>query len=328
MRYEPSLDGLRALAVLIVMAFHARITHAQGGFLGVDMFFVLSGYLITRMLADEHARTGTLRVGYFYLRRLRRLYPALILMLAIYVAVAPWLFSSDRDHGREALVAALYLSDYGFAFWKTPWFVQHTWSLAVEEHFYLMWPPLLCLILRLPPRYWAPTLFLLFVGATIWRWYVVLNISPWHQPYFRFDTRLSGLLLGATAALTPVRAPRSIALLGAMFLLYAMYQATAQTDAALMKWMLLAELGSLMLVLAAPNVSILSIPALTWLGRLSYGLYLWHFPVMLWLRYQQITGWPALLIGGAISLACATASYYSVERWARQRRLKQPSGSN
>src|SRR5690606_20056331 len=111
LRYVPQLDGLRALAVLAVVAFHARVPVVSGGFLGVDLFFVLSGYLITRLLADEYARSGRIALGEFYLRRLRRLYPALMALLAVYVVAAPFLFPEHSKHQRDAAIAALYLSD-------------------------------------------------------------------------------------------------------------------------------------------------------------------------------------------------------------------------
>lgn len=196
MPYNPALDGLRALAVLLALAFHSRIEGFHGGFFGVDVFFVLSGYLITRLLANQHSATGTINVPAFYLRRLHRLYPALLPFLGAYLIAGPLAFPNRQDHARDALVAATYLSDYGFAFWKIPWLVQHTWSLSVEEHFYLAWPVALLLVLRPPGRYWAPVVLSLTVAATLWRWHVVLNVDPWHQPYYRFDTRLSGLLLG------------------------------------------------------------------------------------------------------------------------------------
>lgn len=322
MRYKPSLDGLRAVAVIAVMAYHARIEAAHGGFLGVDIFFVLSGYLITRLLLEEHERTGNLRVGHFYMRRLRRLYPALLLMLGVYVLLAPWLFSQRQGHSRDALLAALYLSDYGFAFFKTPWFIQHTWSLAVEEHFYLLWPLALRLILRLPRAAWAPITLALALLAMAWRWYIVTDIDPWQQPYYRFDTRLSGLVMGAATALWNPTAPKYSALFGAVLVSYAMWNAFSRHPQSLMQWMLIVEIGAILLIIGAHQLRTLSVAPLVWIGRLSYGLYLWHFPAMFWLRYQHITGWTAFALGGALALAGATASYFTVERHARLARAR------
>lgn len=320
MRYNPALDGLRALAVLLVLAFHARIEGFHGGFFGVDVFFVLSGYLITRLLADQHSATGTINVPAFYLRRLRRLYPALLLFLGVYLIAGPLAFPNRQDHARDALVAATYLSDYGFAFWKIPWVVQHTWSLSVEEHFYLAWPVALLLVLRLPRRYWAPMVLSLAAAATLWRWHVVFNVDPWQQPYYRFDTRLSGLLLGAAAGLWKPQVPRLAAPLGGALLLLAMSQAYTKVDTALTVWMAVAEVGSLLLVLGAHQVRLLAWAPLVWIGKLSYGIYLWHYPIMLWLRGHDVTGLECLAIGGGGAFLGAALSYFTVERFARSRR--------
>lgn len=320
MRYNPALDGLRALAVLLVMAFHARIEGFGGGFFGVDVFFVLSGFLITRILAEEHAASGTINVASFYLRRLRRLYPALLLLLAVYLVAGPLAFPDRQGHARDALVAAAYLSDYGFAFWKVPWVLQHTWSLSAEEHFYLVWPLALLLVFRLPRRHWAPAIFALAGAATLWRWSVLFSPGGWHEAYYRFDTRLSGLLLGAAAAMWNPRAPRFAAAAGTALLLLAVTQASVKVDSALTVWMGVAEAGSLLLVLGAQQFRVLAWAPAVWLGKLSYGIYLWHYPIMYWLRGQDITGWPSMLIGGGGAILCAAASYYTVERLARSRR--------
>src|SRR3546814_6270958 len=153
MPFFPALDGLRAVAVLAVMVFHAMTGFATGGFLGVDVFFVLSGYLITCLLLVEHHGAGRIAISAFYLRRALRLYPALLLMLAVYLLAAPWLFpeASVSSHARDALLAGTYLSDYSYAFFKEPFYLKHTWSLAAEEHFYLLWPLLLGGMLRFGP---------------------------------------------------------------------------------------------------------------------------------------------------------------------------------
>src|SRR5687768_11060779 len=136
MRYMPELDGLRALAVCAVLAFHAGAPMAQSGYLGVDLFFVLSGFLITSILVAEHERSGTIAVGRFYVRRALRLYPSLLLMLAVFVVVAPLLWP-ELPAARYALWSALYLSDYTRALIGEPEVLSYTWSLSVEEHFYL-----------------------------------------------------------------------------------------------------------------------------------------------------------------------------------------------
>ena len=142
MAYQPALDGVRALAILAVLLFHAKVPGVPGGFVGVDVFFVLSGFLITTILAGEHRRCGRIDLPGFYRRRLRRLYPALIVFLCAYLLTAGLLFPrvAPEKHGRDALLALFYLADYGRALDMPLSVLNHTWSLAVEAQFYLLWP--------------------------------------------------------------------------------------------------------------------------------------------------------------------------------------------
>ena len=139
MTYIPALDGVRALAVIAVVAFHCGIPAARGGMVGVDLFFVLSGYLITTILRRELLKTGKISLAGFYWSRMLRLWPPLILFLVFYYWLGAFLFP-----GIEVLpqigIAALYLTDYSMAIWRSPAELGHTWSLSVEEHFYLVWP--------------------------------------------------------------------------------------------------------------------------------------------------------------------------------------------
>jgi len=326
MNYVAGLDGLRAIAVLVVVAFHARIPGMEGGYLSVDLFFVLSGYLITRILAEQHAASGSIALGHFYGRRLRRLYPALLFFLAAYLVFAPLAFPKAEHHVRDAAVAATYLSDYGFAFWQIPWLLQHTWSLSVEEHFYLAWPIALILILKLPERWHVRTVLALAVAATLWRWHITVTVDHWHQPYYRFDTRLSGLLLGAAVGLWRPKVPKAAPLAGGTLLLLAMAMAVTKEPAGLRQWMAAAEVGSILLVLSADRIAFLAWTPLVWIGKLSYGIYLWHYPIVYWLRRHDIIGWESFAITGVGAILCAAISYYTVESWANARRSGRAHG--
>lgn len=323
MPYSAALDGLRSVALLLVLCYHARIPGMQGGFLGVDVFFVLSGYLITRTLAAQYNHSGRVRIAHFYGRRLRRLYPALLLLLSVYLLIAPHAFPAADSHARDAALVAAYLSDYGFAFWRAPWFLQHTWSLSVEEHFYLLWPLALIFIFKLSRSHQALIVLGLAAVATLWRWHVIQHVDAWQQPYYRFDTRLSGLLLGSAAGILRPTAPRLAPFIGAALLLAALLGAFFKDPRALMHWMAAAELGAVLLVIGADRITVLAWSPLVWLGKLSYGIYLWHFPIMLWLRRQEIIGWESLALGGGVSIVLAAMSFYSVEAWARPRRAQQ-----
>src|SRR5215210_3121354 len=211
-RYMPGLDGLRAIAVLAVIAYHLNPASAPGGLLGVGVFFTLSGYLITDLLLGQREATGRLQLGDFWLRRARRLLPALFLMLAVVVA---WVTLLDRSllpglRG-DVLAAVGYVSNWWnivreasyFARFGPPPPLDHLWSLAVEEQFYLIWPWLLWLGLRyVPGRYALAGLTL--AGATLSAVAMALIYQPGVDPtrvYEGTDTRAFGLLIGAALAM-------------------------------------------------------------------------------------------------------------------------------
>ena len=146
--YNPALDGLRAVAIVLVVLSHAHAPLFDGAFYGVDLFFVLSGLLITTLLLQEQQRNGRVDYWRFWRRRFWRLMPALMLFLLAYCIFAPLLWPELQDVYTDALVSLLYLADYGIAFFDSPNTLLHMWSLSVEEHFYLLWPPLLMLLVR------------------------------------------------------------------------------------------------------------------------------------------------------------------------------------
>ena len=133
-------DKVRAIAVMLVMIFHSSVPLFHGGFLGVDVFFVLSGYLITRILLAELDKTGNIQLLRFYIHRLARLSPPLLLLLLLYLVAAPHFWPDYSWHVRDSLLTAMYLTDYAKALYNVPDMLRHTWSLSVEEHFYLLWP--------------------------------------------------------------------------------------------------------------------------------------------------------------------------------------------
>ena len=325
LRYMPQLDGLRAVAILLVVAFHAGIPGFSGGFLGVDLFFVLSGFLITSLLLTEYDRAGQLDVYRFFARRSLRLYPALILLVFLYLLVAPFAWPSYDYHLRDGVVSLLYLSDYGYAF-EIPHILRHTWSLAVEFHFYLLWPFLLGFLLR---RFsLGGVLFavvLLYVAVLAVR---VLSIhafnASWIEVYARFDTRVGGLLCGAALALFLVLWPRCSLSPLYMFVPVCVLSGLVWS----VPWgelfffdfgLAVAEVSAVFLLwgVLSGYASFLEGRFWVWLGKLSYGVYLFHYPVV---RYFRTTmDWPALflvslLAGGAL----AVLSYFTIERFANR----------
>lgn len=293
MQYSPALDGVRAVSILAVVAFHCEVPWCQGGFIGVDVFFVLSGYLITALLAAEHREIG-IKVGAFYARRALRLYPTLLLLLAAYVALSPILWPRD-DRWPAATVSAFYIMDYALAFSALHSAIGHTWSLGIEEKFYLLWPLLLPVLLKAQrPIVWLMTAF---VAATAWRYFVALKWG-WTQAYFPFDTHMTGILLGAIAAVARIKVSKAIATIACVVLAVAVAVIPATVKSVSLTGVTLgitlAEFAAALLVGYAAEHSrsrfLASRPAV-YTGRLSYGIYLWHFPVVLLLRDTYAQPW-------------------------------------
>jgi peptidoglycan/LPS O-acetylase OafA/YrhL len=316
MRYNPALDGIRALAVLAVVCHHAFVPGFENGRSGVDVFFVLSGFLITSLLVTEH-QAGGIKLGAFYLRRARRLYPALLLMVALVMAFAP-LWGVHAPTRTDASIALLYLSDYTAAYGHLSETIKHTWSLAVEEHFYLLWPLVVMGLCRLPKRTAVMLLLAAYLLATAWRLHVA-GYDDWIA-YYRFDTRLSGLMLGALLAF----APRITAPYAALAALAAVLTFACEP---MVLTMVPAEWCGVFLVLWAVNGSkLLTLKPLPYIGRISYGLYLFHWPIAMLFRDSQ--QWPVILVAslsGGILLA--STSYATIERAFRRARTIVPAGA-
>ena len=308
-----------------------------GGFLGVDIFFALSGYLITRLLLLEYEQNQRINLLKFYLRRWFRLGPALLAMLLFY-GLTVWLFSPGatlNNQGVDILLASLYLTNWARALLlKQPEDLGHTWSLAVEEQFYIVWPLLLWLLLRtLGPKYllllaivalaassWGTRLFLFYSDATVSRLYNGL------------DTRAETIMWGAALAVwtnipkntisiqnkgTKVLALTAVSLACVFALLagaewasdwYYQYGITATAILAVI------IIGYLHSSYSSIIKIVLSNRYLVWLGTVSYGLYLWHFPLYRLLLSLNIKdGW-LLLAGSMITVPVAALSYYLLER--------------
>ena len=314
--YIPSLDGIRALAIILVVLLHAYIPGFAGGYFGVDIFFVLSGYLITRILRGEKERTGRIDLWRFWSRRLRRLYPALLLMLAAYLAIgwAAWPNQPFVMNLKASLVAGLYLSDYAWALNVAPNQLDHTWSLAVEEQFYLVWPIALIGLSRLTKKQAVIALIGLYAVAMAWR-IAQSGVRTDIQLHFSFDTHATGLILGCLIGLVNPQVPKWSAILGLAGIALAFFAFPTRDMTTFLIGFPLIEVSAALLILAAP--SWLGVAPLAWIGRMSYGWYLWHYPIMVWMLNQGF-GWaPVAAIGGGISLAAAAISYYTVERWFR-----------
>jgi peptidoglycan/LPS O-acetylase OafA/YrhL len=341
--YQPALDGLRAVAVGSVIAFHFGAVWAPGGFLGVDTFFVLSGYLITSLLLVEWGRTGGLRFGAFWVRRLRRLLPALLLVL---LAIAIWA-SVEAASTRLDLIRAdsLWTLFYGanwhfidsgqsyFDLFSEASPLRHAWSLAIEEQFYLVWPLIAYACLRLGRGRHGLLATVCVVGTvasgvTAWRLYDSADPS---RAYFGTDSRASQLLVGALLAIVLAHwAPRTrasrvaiqVAGVAAAGLCAGAFVVARDFDAWLYPAGFIGFAVATAVVIAAvvqpaatPLRRALSLRPVRWVGLISYGLYLWHWPVQVAVTEGRtgLDGWTLAGVRLGLTFAFATASYYLVE---------------
>ena len=339
--YRPQLDGLRAVAVYLVVAFHAGLERVRGGFIGVDVFFVLSGYLVTRILLRDLASIGRVRARDFYARRVRRIIPASLVALVVtaiaYEIVASPAQALDAVGGFRA--SFVYLANWHFVRQSADYFapsataspVLHFWSLAVEEQFYLLWPLVLSV------------LFVATRPADRWRWWALrlvvgsaaagsavealhIGATNLDRAYYGTDTRAYQVLAGALIALTPQllhlgHSARRVARWSASAALVALVVlASSALDVSAITRGVWVTVVAVVLVVALENAEggvakrLLSTRPFTYLGRISYGTYLWHWPLVVLLAF----GRPRrpnelLLIVGPAATALAALSFHVLE---------------
>jgi len=349
MGYVPGLDGIRAIAVLGVLLYHGDLTWMQGGFLGVDVFFVLSGFLITTLITEGFERTGRINFGKFYLGRARRLLPAvLVMLLAVGLLAAVFYRESGVAFRQDALASLLYVTNWWYivaeqSYFEAigrPAFLQHLWSLAVEEQFYLIWPAVTFLLLKWRGRrgvfYVALTLSLV---STVWM--IVLSVTNGYpleadpsRAYFGSDTHIMGLLLGATlamvwrpgrlsthltaSAMAILTAVGVLALLGVVWF----YLQVGEYSPFLYRggFFVLSALVCVLIAAAShpgvPFGPILGAQPMRYIGRRSYGLYLWHWPIFVITRPGldvPVTGAWNFALRMALTFVVAEISYRLVE---------------
>jgi peptidoglycan/LPS O-acetylase OafA/YrhL len=343
--YRPYLDGLRAVAILGVLVYHLDRAWLPGGYLGVDLFFVLSGYLITMLLLGEHARTGRIDLPAFWSRRIRRLLPALLVMLvvlAVLINVGGDLLARGQARG-DLLATLFYFANWQFIAEGQSYFNQfvasspdrHTWSLAIEEQFYLAWPLVAALVLgRFKARGLTVVAGTVAVASALWL-AVLFDPADPSRAYFGTDSRIFEILIGASLSIALagrfrarlVSAGRLVAPI-ALLALVAAYVGLADDNAFYYRG------GAVLVCFAAatliagleggsPVARILSVRPLVLMGLVSYGMYLWHFPIITyvneWLGSTSLPQWAALAT--VLTVAATAVSYVVVETPIRRRAM-------
>ena len=353
--YIPGLDGLRALAVIAVIAYHSEIESVPGGFLGVEIFFVISGYLITALLLEEFNSNQRIDLKQFWARRARRLFPALFLYVAGSIALA-YSMAEDVIPTKGEIISTLgYVYNWFGIFQEISYtdvferknFFHHLWSLAVEEQFYLLWPVLvLCLQKYLSKRVTIILISLGIATSTVLMW---VMYQPFEDPlrlYYGTDTRASALLIGALLAymwrpwnardtklhalakkiLFPVGFGAVVVLIWAN-----MYYTLLMPDSEQLfrgGFLLTSIITAIVLAsIVTPRSklsSVLGFAPLVWIGKRSYGLYLWHWPVFQLTRERvdvDINGWELFAVRMFVTLILVEISYQYIERPIRERRV-------
>jgi peptidoglycan/LPS O-acetylase OafA/YrhL len=336
-RRRPDIQGLRALAVLAVVAYHAGLP-VPGGFVGVDVFFVISGYVITSMLRREWEATGRIHLGAFYLRRFKRLMPALALVVAFTLAASGLVLSPlgpqktalETGLGSLGLVANWVVSATTGGYFDAPAATNpflHTWSLSVEEQFYLLFPALLMVAWRLARR--RPDVPVLLVSAVAGISFVValVGVNPFvHSWLFGFYSpvrRAWEFAVGALLVLVPV--PRRSAWLGvagAAGLAASLWAIDSSTPFPGIWTLLPVGAAALLLAAAGPVTRVLSLRPLVQVGDWSYSIYLWHWPLIVLARVLWPDSAHAPLLAAAVAFVPAVCSYAYLEQPLRTLRLR------
>jgi len=341
----PALDGLRGLALVGVLSFHANGA-LPGGYLGVDLFFVLSGFLITSLLLAEQRDTGHIALAPFWVRRARRLFPALLSLMPVVAIYGRYFARADElvTVRAQALAALAYVANWQAIFqhksyWQlfaAPSPLEHTWSLSIEEQFYVVWPLLVSLVLR--KRNSRALLVLCLTCSALSMAAMLLLFDPQNttRVYMGTDTRMSGILLGAGFAtlVSPndrfsARTVRALDVLGVLAALGigVAWASLRGTNPFLYHggfW--LTELGALALIACAIAgerswvARVLAVRPLTRLGTISYGVYLWHWPVNVFLSHERthLNGLGLHALRFTLTLAIAIVSYRYLEQPIRK----------
>jgi peptidoglycan/LPS O-acetylase OafA/YrhL/lysophospholipase L1-like esterase len=340
------LDGLRGLGLLGVLLFHADGL-LPGGYLGVDLFFVLSGYLITSLLLAEQRQSGRIDLYAFWVRRCRRLFPALLALMPAIAAYARFVARPEdlQTLRRQAIASLGYFANWQSIFgnrsywdlFAAPSPLEHTWSLSIEEQFYVLWPILLVLVVRRFGTRGVLALSVLLSLVSMAAMLLVFSPADSSRAYLGTDTRMGGILAGAALATVlpssrqlsreAARVLDGLGLLALLGLGYAWVRLRGTSPFLYRGGFWLAELGVLVLIACAVAdrhsyvARALSFKPLTWLGTISYGAYLWHWPIHVLITSERTHLYGPSLQGlrFVLTFVVAILSYRLIEQPVRQR---------
>lgn len=326
----PALDGLRAVAVIAVLAYHLHIPSARLGEVGVDIFFVLSGFLITSLLLVERANTGRVHLKRFWARRMLRLYPALAVVVggfALLRLAGDGPAASSLVSGAAALV---YVSNIWLAFHPGGWFT-HTWTLALEEQFYLLWPIVVVVFGRAGRRGRVVAAALFVTGAiAVWVAPAHGSIGALRDGYVRALALPLGCLLAVIRRRGPgpsgavVRRIGTVAGVGVLAIAFGLGTTGLSVLVAAPLTAVLAAVVIYALVTDAPAfATVLTTRPMVWVGRRSYGLYLWHYPIFDVVVHHTAGPHAARLAAAVVCSVAATAASY---RWIERPFLRRKEG--
>ena len=353
--FYPALDGLRALAVIAVIAYHSRLPGVRGGFLGVDLFFTISGFLITLLLLIEFGQRGTVSLKQFYIRRVRRLLPGLVLMLIVFLPVTAYFGRPPFQKAViDVLVGLFNVANISRALgFGVPRALGHLWSLSLEVQFYILWAPFCLWVLNRWRTSRALAVACVFTGVFAYMMRLsVLGLGLGGQyiyngTFMRLDAFAVGALLACLYMtrdwkvrlslprrwMLPASVTGFVALAGFVWLAHSTGFSTWTRNPEVP---FLATLPAVFLVFAATGLSgqgiqqIFAFAPIQYVGKISYGLYLWHYPIIRLLRIPSVTVFEKFLIVFVLTFICAALSYHLVELpflKARKRKTIQPASS-
>lgn len=348
-KYIKGIDGLRALAVIMVLAYHLKMPFARSGLLGVTVFFVISGYLITGILVSEIEENGSIDLKNFWVRRIRRLLPAVLSMAVVMIFVSAIVNRVVFTKGCNDLLSAVFgYNNWWQIFRKVSYFENagapspftHCWSLAIETQFYLVYPLLLILLSKVKNRgkvYVAVTTVLVLISAVL----MAVLYNPAGDPsrvYYGTDTRAFSLLIGALAALQKeykvikVRIRRNIwavagsvalVILMGMMIVISSYSSFLYYGGQVLISVLAAVVVYAVTVSKSPLSTILGSSILKWIGDRSYSIYLWHYPIIVLMSGGKKAVWWIVLLELSLSVGLAELSYRFIETPIRHGIIKE-----